>query len=321
MSANTYFSSVISPAQHQRELATSGARSLASCVGQSGSSWGREHLIACRVLVSATQHHVLPVPGPGNQPGTFRQIAKFIDGPTAPDFYLQSEHQLLRSAGNDWSLGQIWAALAAVLQRQEQQETGDGRPERVRQQTQREGYVRWPDAGPLDGSSPPNSGGSSQGSQASSAGYVEEQFGTTGTEDETVHLASSVIRHVLAFAPPQHGVHLDRVVEFRVRKTRVVGNTAGGLQVRAVDDGGLCLRTRGVNGSFVVADDHVAILEAKRQFQHIEDGQPQVTDNLLAQMVCEAIAARLATRKEDEDEESQDNRYGLNPIKGSDHSN
>jgi hypothetical protein len=35
-------------------------------------------------------------------------------------------------------------------------------------------------------------------------------------------------------------------------------------------------------------------MEAKRQFQSTQDEKPQVTDGLLAQITCEAIAARLA---------------------------
>ncbi|KAL4939479.1 hypothetical protein BDV06DRAFT_214247 [Aspergillus oleicola] len=64
-------------------------------------------------------------------------------------------------------------------------------------------------------------------------------------------------------------------------------------QIIAVDDGGLCLRQQTSDGGFVLAKSHVAILEAKPQFQSLEDGRPVISDGGFGQIVCEAIAARL----------------------------
>jgi hypothetical protein len=68
----------------------------------------------------------------------------------------------------------------------------------------------------------------------------------------------------------------------------------GGRQIVAVDDGGLCLRQQTENGEFMLAKRHVAILEAKPQFQCLENGRPIISDKCFAQMVCEALAARLS---------------------------
>lgn len=51
---------------------------------------------------------------------------------------------------------------------------------------------------------------------------------------------------------------------------------------------------REMGPSFVLVNNRVAMLEAKRSFQLIHDGRPVISDECFAQMSCQAIAARLA---------------------------
>jgi hypothetical protein len=174
----------------------------------------------------------------------------------------------------------------------------DDSPPRKRARTQmvRENFVD-PETQTFEDSSPLG-GSNSQGStDQGSVGFVD-RLTHDCPEDETLYLASSVIRHILCHAPPQDQAHLPRVVEFRVAKRFIAAQT-NQVRIRASDDGGLCLRERREpEGRFVVTDEHVALLEAKRDFQQIKDGRPVVTDRLFAQMTCEAIACALRKSSE-----------------------
>ena len=113
-------------------------------------------------------------------------------------------------------------------------------------------------------------------------------------EDETLRLASCVIRHILYFGAPQDSVDLTTVVEFRDAKVRMAAFTPVlKRKIVAIDDGGLCLRKE-LNGGFSLCKNHLAILEGKRQFQCLENGRPIISDNCLAQMTCEALVASIA---------------------------
>ncbi|KAJ5179768.1 hypothetical protein N7492_002978 [Penicillium capsulatum] len=147
-----------------------------------------------------------------------------------------------------------------------------------------------------------------EGSQGtSSVGYIDREthFLLGSPEDETLRLASCVIRHILYFAQPQELETSPIVVEFRDAKARLAALTPIlRRKIIATDDGGLSLREE-TNGAFQVIKNRVAILEAKRQFQCLEDGRPIMSDRCFAQMTCEALVARLA----DPFEELEHNRY------------
>ncbi|KAJ6081470.1 hypothetical protein N7499_006344 [Penicillium canescens] len=140
-------------------------------------------------------------------------------------------------------------------------------------------------------------GRSADGSQgASSIEYIDAESHRllASPEDETLRLVSCVIRHILYFAPPQDAANIPAVVEFRDAKTRLSARTPKlKRKIIAIDDGGLCLREES-RGLFKVLKSRVVILEAKRQFQCLENGQPTISDNCFAQMTCEALVARLA---------------------------
>jgi hypothetical protein len=166
-----------------------------------------------------------------------------------------------------------------------------GRAKRPRRSTFQEDYV---DSSILQvGSSSPQAD-SSHG--ASSIGYVdmEAHILMASPEDETLRLASCVIRHILYFAPPQDSGNLQSVIEFRDAKTRLTVSTPVlRRKIVATDDGGLCRRLES-GDVFTVDKERVAIVEAKKQFQCLDNGRPIISDNCFAQMTCEALVARLA---------------------------
>ncbi|RSL43123.1 hypothetical protein CEP53_011845, partial [Fusarium sp. AF-6] len=130
----------------------------------------------------------------------------------------------------------------------------------------------------------------SHGTPDSSVGYVDGGHdGSIPLEEDTVRLVSCVFRHILYFIQSFDSRRL--VVEFRDARMRHAAPFLN-HNVVAIDDGGLCLR-RQIGGSFVLSRNQVVALEAKRRFQIIEDGRPVISDECFAQMVCEAIAARL----------------------------
>lgn len=88
------------------------------------------------------------------------------------------------------------------------------------------------------------------------------------------------------------------LAEFRDEKISLSVKTPVGQILRAVDDGGICYLTLASSGRYHTIDSHMAMIEAKKRFQNIENGQPVITDECLAQMTCEALAARLERRDE-----------------------
>lgn len=126
--------------------------------------------------------------------------------------------------------------------------------------------------------------------------YVDQEAHLllSSPEDETLRLASCVIRHILYYAPPQDSGQLQSVVEFRDAKKRLAVETPElRRKMVATDDGGLYRRIA-LGNVFTVDKERVAIVEAKRQFQFLESGRPTISDDCLAQMTCEALVARLA---------------------------
>jgi hypothetical protein len=314
MPETSYFDKVTTRSAYAELLGAANDKTLAALqdTHRPASQWSREHLLACRVVRSSREHTVLPVlesslttvaldPRPP-------EIASFLNGPPA-GFRYRSEHQLHRDHGT--SLGQVWSALGSVMRVQVVEignamldidhpmtDSSDDSPprKRARTQPQHENFVDITTV-TLGDSSPVQESNSQESIGQGSVGFIDGLVNGP-PEDDTFYLASSVIRHILCFAPPQDGCDLRRVVEFRVAKRRIAVDTDRLLlPIRATDDGGLCLREMQADGTFALIDEHVAIIEAKRQFQQIEEGRPIVADRLFAQMTCEAIAAKLHTRR------------------------
>ncbi|EHK22145.1 uncharacterized protein TRIVIDRAFT_60979 [Trichoderma virens Gv29-8] len=88
----------------------------------------------------------------------------------------------------------------------------------------------------------------------------------------TVNFASSLIRTILSFSQPPD--ERSSTIEYRGR-LRYRGENS-----ESVDEGGIEAIPSGMQ---------VALLEAKRLFQHMENGRPVVSDNLLSQVVGVAL--------------------------------
>jgi hypothetical protein len=133
-------------------------------------------------------------------------------------------------------------------------------------------------------------------SHGSSAGFVGNAHSSDDIpEQATVEIFSLFLRHVLQNCPPQHDTRQQRpecLVEFSRISRELSGLTGTGAEVRATADGEMVLY-RLVNGTYVHTRHVPALLEAKKRFAVIEDGVPAMTNAVLGQTTCEAIALRL----------------------------
>lgn len=318
MPPTPYFSSVTSESTFRARFQAEGGKIFSELPNVAASSWGRAHLLGCRVVRRETLHNLLPILlqyTPSTAQPLSNEITSFLQGPDLA-LMTESEHNLVRNSSCGISLAQIWAAMAMfkgtqdrrvrdlpVMQGQNENELDNeaaGRQStRLRRQIVQPDFT---DSGDIHfSSSPPQ--GSQDSSQGSSLGYLDldtHHLGIT-PEDDTLRLVSCVIRHILYFAPPQNSASRPTIVEFRDAKTRVATATVlSERNVVAIDDGGLCLRRQKPGGGYMLANNHVAILEAKTQFQSFQNGRPIISDRSFAQMVCEALATRLFTRIENQ---------------------
>lgn len=312
MPPTPYFSSVTSDSAFKTRFQAEDGKTFSELENVSASSWGRAHLLGCRVVRREPLHNLLPILSqytPSTAQPLSDEITAFLQGPDLT-LMAESEHNLVRNLSYGISLAQIWAAMAmfkgsqdrrvrdlSIIQREDEGELDNdaaGRQStRIRRQIVQPDFI---DSSEIHFSSSPSQGSLHGGSQGSSLGYVDldtHQLGIT-PEDDTLRLASCVIRHILYFAPLQISASRPVIVEFRNAKTRVAALTSiRHRQIVAIDDGGLCLRCQKPGGGFMLANNHVAILEAKTQFQSFQDGRPIISDRSLAQIVCEGLATRL----------------------------
>ncbi|KAH8743629.1 hypothetical protein F5883DRAFT_592361 [Diaporthe sp. PMI_573] len=307
MAETPYFNAVTSESLFKARFKAERGKTFSDIDLKPANKWGREELFACRVIRRKPQSHVLPLLSEHIfhiEKPTLPEIDRFLEGPT-DDQMAWSEHDLVRECG---ILGQAWAAMAILKRRGGSSNTNalDNSSEdsdepgkivkRVKLAFNDPCYV---DSGKMQvGSSSPLAEGS-QG-EASSVGHVDQDSHNRHLrpEDDTLRLTSCMIRHLLYFAPPQDHRRVPVVVEFRDSRSRLSAFTPRGRKLTAIDDGGLCLRqtTRGISK---VSKNNVAKLEAKRNFQCVEDGQPIISDGCFAQITCEALVARFADPSED----------------------
>ncbi|PKY00727.1 hypothetical protein P168DRAFT_275162 [Aspergillus campestris IBT 28561] len=321
MAPTPYFSSVISESAFKARFQAENGVNFCQLPNASASYWGRLHLLACRVIRREPQRRLLPILSDYAKSSDLHpesmEIRAFLEGPTATQM-AQREHSLVRKSDCGITLAQTWAAMAMfkgstdrhtadIPSTPERNEIGNVNEDELRQSKRLKRDTFQPDFQDSSGmrvgsSSPPQEGfynGSPDGSKVSSIGYIDSDahFASMTVEDDTLRLASCVIRHILYFAPPQDSPSLPVVVEFRDAKSRIAATTpAERKQIIAIDDGGLCLRQKKPYGGVVLAKKHVALVEAKTQFQCLEEGRPIISDRNLAQMVCEALATRLSNR-------------------------
>ncbi|KAF5556906.1 hypothetical protein FMEXI_959 [Fusarium mexicanum] len=131
--------------QLKAELKRSDGPLSISDLQASGSKWGRRQLLACRVIVTPTAHNVLSAYANYTQRdegSKIQEIEDFLDGPD-PALMHHSTHFLISECG--FSLGETWAALAAVKRYPRpcviSSNEGTLEVKRVRRNTALEGYV------------------------------------------------------------------------------------------------------------------------------------------------------------------------------------
>ncbi|ATY67279.1 hypothetical protein A9K55_000027 [Cordyceps militaris] len=271
---------------------------------KSASKWGREELFACRVLIKMEKPKERTI-------DHRKEMEDFLAGPTDPEEHLGwSEHALVGQYGH--SLGQLWAALAMFQGPLSRSAGGEGtvggqgpasslpikghsKSTRARPQTQHPGFVNSTTM-KVDSSS----SGSSESGSRSSLAYVDEPSHALAAqnEDGTLHFIRCALRHVIHHSSPSS----PKVVEVRDVKLglkAIVQTRNGGVPAKrvlvAVDDGGLCLR-QNKEGVWVNVAKRVLMLEAKNRFQYFDDGKPTISDDCLAQMTCQALAAKLCDK-------------------------
>lgn len=84
------------------------------------------------------------------------------------------------------------------------------------------------------------------------------------------------------------------MVEFQGLLRKLAGSTGAGAQIRATADSGLVSYILGDSGYYKHDNTrYSALVEARKQFDDFKDGLPVLTDSLLGQLTCEALALRL----------------------------
>ncbi|SCO84234.1 uncharacterized protein FRV6_08361 [Fusarium oxysporum] len=132
--------------------------------------------------------------------------------------------------------------------------------------------------------------------------YTEEQAPAPDlpVEDYTVQLAFAVLNHILLYTQDSL---LDTPVEIRQRERWILN--VNSKRIMAIYDGSMSL----VNDAGTRTKKSVVLIKAKRRLDVCKNSnQPVVSKELLAQMTCEALAARSSGR----DEHVGDNVFIIN---------
>ncbi|KAK2810948.1 hypothetical protein FQN50_002539 [Emmonsiellopsis sp. PD_5] len=267
------------------------------------SQWGTEQLFACRVICKKPCD-VLPLLAPSISSGRGQLengsslLNNLVEGPGKSAAALQqmSEFEIVRAQNND-SLGYVWAALAPLLESNATEASPTATTTTVTSMTAVSGRPAWEkhpvshqDYVPSDGfqiSSSPAEGRDSDlaSSRCPSLGYMEMPSAPL-VEDYTVRFLNCLIRCVLNYgqSPDKKGPFVQYRDERLAHAYRGPGATE--VQYQAIDDGGVQLHVPGPAKKV-----QVALLEAKRSFQGITGANATVSDELLAQIVGEAVAA------------------------------
>ncbi|KAL8312909.1 hypothetical protein RB593_007238 [Gaeumannomyces tritici] len=118
-------------------------------------------------------------------------------------------------------------------------------------------------------------------------------------EDTTVQLASTFLRHALIYCPLQlvsaGNINPRMLLEFSgVRQRMVATLGTGGLSFEATADGKVAVLYQNSTGHFTDRKETVALLDAKKRVKKVREGKPIFTDQVLGQIVGEALALRLS---------------------------
>ncbi|KAK0764285.1 hypothetical protein N5P37_003684 [Trichoderma harzianum] len=273
-----FYDTVRNPRDFSRKASDESAKSFQNLLGSgqwktAGSSWGVEHLFACRVICSKPTS-ILPVIKATVDALRMQRnewdpvIKKIIQGPNEGKSTLGSMlgEEVLQLYNND-TLGHIWTALSPLV-----------KPEPV-PMSDRQLRERNPSQSAESQGSPESlqiSTPSATESNASSIGYYEAEWAPR-LKALTVEFVSLFIRHVLAFCQPR-----DKVSKITYRHGQME-HKSDALRLFAIDDAGLQVSNQ--DGRVF----QVALLEAERTFQTIRNGRPTISDGLLGQLAGEAL--------------------------------
>lgn len=273
-------------------------------VGKSASKWTYRHLIAYRLLTSLPQPFLAtfkddheaecPICKPDalqSQELDQGEAASLINGPRSLEI-LNSPHSVLKR----FPAGSFWIALS----RASSPDVLDERRvhlERGRQPVSREGFVdsahlQVGSSSPIQFSSPKSPSAEEADVSMNTVHEDENDARRSKPEEVTVSLISSFLEHILHVCLRQR---LSEHGEVRVRVERKTSRTTVADQdVTAEDDGGICRAMPSEGYGWRVEDDFLAIIEAKKAFQRIEDSPqsgpiPVVSNETLAQYLAEAV--------------------------------
>lgn len=276
------------------------------------SDWQTRHLASARVVIKAgarfpLQDCVDKIKTNGLVEQS-RGAASFLAGPPQ-DYRAKSEKALLEADTSPGSLsGHVWAALGDLTNALDpasyDHAANVDRPRRAKKQTGQPNTV--PSATMQIASSSPVAPSSQVDPEQES---YTQQHGNSAEADEsmTVRLIGAVLRLACCCCP---GFLAAAVPEFRHQQMSLsVTLPATGRRLTARDDGGIRIRMENEEGRYVPChgvDNLLAILEAKKAFAKIDDGRPVMTDEWLAQMTCEALAARIYAKTHPEHPKNHD---------------
>ncbi|POR34194.1 Uncharacterized protein TPAR_05587 [Tolypocladium paradoxum] len=261
------------------------------------SQWGREQLLAHRVVCSEPSVWLALLNGLFRDPGTAHEcIAELVKGPASIDALKHSSEPQIVQRHQPDSVGYVWAALLPFLRAAARSDPpAASTPSTPKQKRERKAPERYGGGVPSDqadlGSSPdykqrPTTSGSH--SSFSSVGYMDKLEAPL-LEDATIRVTSSFSRCVLNYGQPMD--KREPFLEYRDERL-TYSYKLGAQEVHAVDDGGIQVFEPGLRKWYQVAQ-----LEGKRAFQKITDGVADITDELLGQMVGEALALQQNSQR------------------------
>ncbi|KAK2130712.1 hypothetical protein NOF04DRAFT_1273746 [Fusarium oxysporum II5] len=266
----------------------------------SGSKWDVGHLAACHIIVAGKGNECLPLldniyrrAGKKFAAGDEKKEMTAFTRVLAQEHRNMREHALIREPKVGVSLARFWVALRDV-----KTSNADGEEPEVNQRVS----TRTQEEMSLSQSQKSNVSFPSSAPISASGVYTEEQAPAPGlpVEDCTVQLAFAVLNHILLYTQDPL---LDTPVEIRQRERWILNINS--KRITAIDDGGLSL----VIDAGTRTKKSVVLIEAKRRLDVCKDSnQPVVSHELLAQMTCEALAARSSGR----DEHVGDNVFIIN---------
>jgi hypothetical protein len=139
-------------------------------------------------------------------------------------------------------------------------------------------------------------------------------------EFATFKAASLFVERVAFACPPQHELRhfkIPCVVEFRDGPRPLAASTGAGARIRATADSAMVSLGLDEDGWYERdSTQYAALVAARKRFGDVKgkDGLPVLTDSLLGQLTCEALALRLSLAQADGREGLDENQPPSTPV-------